>query len=91
MKRKHLEARATPPWADIHEIYNVYNRAAAMRDEGLDVQVDHFYPLQGKDVCGLHVANNLQIVLARDNSRKSNTMMKVPVVEAPSSRQLALF
>ena len=39
-------------------------------------QVDHIIPLTGKDearkhiVCGLHVANNLQIVPQRYNSQK---------------------
>ena len=34
--------------------------------------VDHFYPLQGEKVSGLHVPANLRIITAAENIRKSN-------------------
>lgn len=43
-----------------------------MRLAGLDVEVDHIYPLQHEHFCGLHVHQNLEIVERRLNAWKSN-------------------
>lgn len=55
-----------PPWADLEKISEIYS----LCPEGY--HVDHIIPLNGKWVSGLHVPNNLQYLLARDNLAKSN-------------------
>ena len=63
----------TPPWADRRAILAKYKEARWMSMRtGYKHEVDHFYPLNGKDVCGLHVPENLRVVLACFNNDKSN-------------------
>lgn len=57
----------TPPWADLKAIEQVY----IDRPEGR--QVDHVIPLQGKNVSGLHVLDNLQYLTGPENSSKGNS------------------
>ena len=58
--------RATPPWADLEAIKEFYKNCP----EGCEV--DHIIPLQGKNVCGLHILENLQYLSITENRRKSN-------------------
>jgi hypothetical protein len=73
-RRYHVMKLAKPVWADqtaIDEIYAERDRLNA--DVASDpFQVDHIYPILGKDVCGLHVAENLRIIRASENLFKSN-------------------
>lgn len=68
--------RATPPWltdADIQWILWYYKQAKYIeKSTGIPHSVDHIMPLQGKEVWGLHVPWNLQVIPAVENSRKGN-------------------
>jgi hypothetical protein len=72
-KRKAAKLRRTPKWADLDAIRKVYARARSMtRKTGVPHVVDHIVPLQGRQVSGLHVQWNLQILTAAENSHKHN-------------------
>jgi hypothetical protein len=66
----------TPKWLsefDLLKMKCLY-QVAAMRSQesGQDWHVDHIVPLQGKNVSGLHVPWNLQVIPKKDNLSKSN-------------------
>ena len=73
VRRKAAELQRTPSWADHEWIEHAYFVAADMTAKmGEPFHVDHIIPLRGKTVSGLHVYENLQILPAKDNIRKSN-------------------
>jgi 5-methylcytosine-specific restriction endonuclease McrA len=75
LKRK----KRLPSWLtleDLKQIEEIYLKAKNMsKQTGLEYHVDHIIPLNGKNVSGLHVPSNLQILLASDNLSKSNKFM----------------
>jgi hypothetical protein len=68
-KRRATKLRATPIWADLERIKQIYKE----RPEGY--HVDHIVPLQGKLACGLHCEFNLQYLTASDNIIKGNRFL----------------
>lgn len=68
---------ATPLWLtpeQEEQIKAFYFEAAAKTvATGVVYEVDHVVPLQGKNVCGLHVPWNLQVLTAEENCRKGNS------------------
>lgn len=72
-RRRAVKLNATPPWVDRKELQKIYAEAAKRRRAGENVHVDHIVPLRGKNVCGLHVPWNLQIIPAHENLSKHNS------------------
>lgn len=73
IKRKLLMKNARVSWANQEAIQTMYDEAAQLTEEtGIEYQVDHIIPYVSNLVCGLHVHNNLQVITASENFRKSN-------------------
>lgn len=74
--RQAARMQRTPNWLtseDFQAIELVYAEAKNREVEtGIKHNVDHIIPLRGKNVSGLHVPANLQILSATENFRKGN-------------------
>ena len=74
-RRRAARRNAMPKWLtkeQHQEITAFYDEAARLtRETGIPHEVDHVIPLQGKEVCGLHVPWNLQILTQSENRHKS--------------------
>jgi hypothetical protein len=68
-KRKAAKLKATPKFANLNKIKEIYKNCPK------GYHVDHIVPLQGKVVCGLHVEWNLQYLTPSENSSKSNKLI----------------
>ena len=70
--RKKVASRAILTSRHKLQIEAIYKRCSEYRKMGLDFEVDHIIPLQGKTVSGLHVPWNLRITTAKFNRSKRN-------------------
>lgn len=75
-RRRAQFLNATPDWLSDSELLAIkcIYQVCAMRNKESDVpwHVDHIVPLQGKEVCGLHVPWNLRVIPAKENMAKGN-------------------
>jgi hypothetical protein len=71
-KRRAIKLRATPAWARLDVISDIYTIAAVYRAAGISCEVDHIVPLKSTRVQGLHCEANLQLLLAVANLSKGN-------------------
>lgn len=75
-QRYAVKLNATPSWLtpemrrDIEFMYKI--RAEMLNPS--EWEIDHYYPLQGKDAKGLHVPWNLRLLKKEDNAKKFNKM-----------------
>lgn len=76
-KRQAAKLQRTPAWTDSVDIFEmecIYAYCSSLRRIGLKYEVDHIVPLQGKNVSGLHVPSNLQVITEKENRSKQNRM-----------------
>ena len=75
-KRRAARINRTPSWLtkeDLGKIESIYKEAQKLREEtGEEWHVDHIIPLQGENISGLHVPDNLQVIKATENKSKNN-------------------
>ena len=78
-RRRAARIQATPGWLteeQLNDIKFIYQQAEELQWLSEEpFEVDHIVPLRGKEVCGLHVPWNLQI-LPRDMNRKKSNLFK---------------
>ena len=68
-KRRARLLLATVSWSCEDAINLIYEEA-----KSLGMEVGHIVPLQGKDVCGLHCEDNLQLLTPTKNRSKGNRL-----------------
>jgi 5-methylcytosine-specific restriction endonuclease McrA len=72
-KKRALKKKCIPPWSDLIVIKGIYEECRRVtKISGIEHHVDHIVPLQNRLVCGLHVPQNLRIITAEENHKKSN-------------------
>ncbi len=78
-KYRAVKLKATPVWLTENqheEILAFYERANYLTSmTGITHEVDHIIPLQGKNVRGLHVPWNLQVLTQKENRKKGNKII----------------
>ena len=76
MKRLSKKLKRTPQWLTetyLNEIQSFFTNSKKLTElHKIKYVVDHIIPLQGKNVSGLHVPWNLQIITQQENSAKNN-------------------
>jgi hypothetical protein len=88
-KRRAKKLLATPEWLtqqhllEIQEWYILAKELQWLSNEPL--HVDHIVPLVSKEVCGLHVPWNLQILPMRQNISKGNKITQCIIDSRPAT------
>ena len=74
--RRTKKLNATPCWLteqDLQSILSIYQQAAHLtKTTKIAHVVDHYYPLRGKQVSGLHCPHNLVVITKKENAYKGN-------------------
>lgn len=84
-KRRAEQRQAIPSWFnefDEFAFQQAYELAALRQQEtGIEWHVDHMIPLRARKCCGLHCADNIQVIPAVMNLEKNNKMQLTKPLE----------
>ena len=77
-KRRARKVNSVPPWySDFDEFVMqeaIHLARVRQKATGINWSMDHMIPLQAKMACGLHCADNIQVIPSALNYAKSNRM-----------------
>jgi hypothetical protein len=69
--RRAILRQACPSWVDRKAIAAIYREAWELEQKiGIPHHVDHIIPISGRNVCGLHIPENLKAIPAVENLKK---------------------
>ncbi len=89
-KRRAIKISALCGWASERAMQRKYDEAVALTSTtGIKHQVDHIVPLVNSRVCGLHCEDNLQVITASANARKSNTFAEDIVLTSRKGKRFS--
>ena len=75
-RRQAALKRATPSWLTKEHKQMIKQKLEIAKrlteTTGIPHVVDHIAPVQGKNISGLHVPWNMQVITMRQNAKKSN-------------------
>ena len=74
IERGRVVTKQKPAWNDRAKMLAIYAECSKRNELAgyIKWHVDHIIPLRGKNVWGLHVHTNLQVIPAKENIAKSN-------------------
>lgn len=89
-ERRARQKQATPAWANPFFIREIYHLARLRTKHfGVKYHVDHIIPIYGETACGLHTEQNLQVIPATENIRKSNALLENVAIPRKSKFEAA--
>ena len=72
--------QSLPKWIskdDISKMRSIYKMCRNIsKKTGIPHEVDHIVPINGENVCGLHVPWNLRVIPRDENKKKSNSLIE---------------
>lgn len=72
--RRYQDRCCTPRWYDKNEMKLLWDEKLELEKRtGISYNLDHILPIMNKNICGLNIPENIQIIPAYENRIKSNS------------------